>query len=183
MDRFIEEYNKEFAVEAREAVNAHVPFNQDREQLHRICASWSEKNLGKTLSFSQNRKRFEVLIKEEKIRYQYRQIFLVHYERENQYEILYPPTKRLGKYVSLPFQMAEIKQGKEVVRYEENSKTIDHRVDEIRKRELTQTDLMTEQNQKLIPFRENIKHPDTCEQIRCDIFAVSRGDKFAVVMW
>lgn len=147
IDRFIEEYNKEFAVEAREAVDAHVPFSQDKEQLHRICATWSEKNLGKTLSFSQNKKRFEVLIKEEKIRYQYRQVFLVHYERENQYEILYPPTKRLGKYVSLPFQIAEIKQGKEVVRYEENSKTIDHRVDEIRKRELTQTDLMTEQNQ------------------------------------
>lgn len=43
--------------------------------------------------------------------------------------------------------MAEIKQRKEVVRYEENSKTIDHRVDKIRKRELTQKDLMTEQNQ------------------------------------
>ena len=99
IDRFIDDYNEEFSVQAREITDAHIPFGQNREQLHRICASWSEKNLGKRLSFSQNNKRFEVLIKEEKMRYQYRQVFLVNYERENRYEILYPPTKRLGKLV------------------------------------------------------------------------------------
>ena len=114
--------------------------------MHRICASWSEKNLGKNLSFSQDRKRFEVLIKEEKMRYQYRQVFLVYYERENRYEILYPPTKRLGKYVSLPFQITDIKYGQEVIRYEETSKTIDYRVEEIKKRESTAEDFFAEQN-------------------------------------
>ncbi len=96
--------------------------------------------------FSQNNKRFEVLIKEEKMRYQYRQVFLVNYERENRYEILYPPTKRLGKYVSLPFQITDIKSGQEVVRYEETSKTIDYRINEIKKREPTAEYLFTEQN-------------------------------------
>ena len=151
IDRFIDDYNEEFSVQAREITDAHIPFGQNREQLHRICASWSEKNLGKRLSFSQNKKRFEVLIevliKEEKMRYQYRQVFLVYYERENQYEILYPPTKRLGKYVSLPFQITDIKSGQEVVRYEETSKTIDYRINEIRKREPTAESLFTEQNQ------------------------------------
>ena len=66
IDRFIDDYNEEFSVQAREITDAHIPFGQNREQLHRICASWSEKNLGKRLSFSQNKKRFEVLIKEEK---------------------------------------------------------------------------------------------------------------------
>ena len=98
-------------------------------------------------SFSQNKKRFEVLIKEEKMRYQYRQVFLVYYERENRYEILYQPTKRLGKYVSLPFQITDIKSGQEVVRYEETSKTIDYRINEIKKREPTAEYLFTEQNQ------------------------------------
>ena len=147
IDRFINDYNEEFSVQAREITDAHIPFGQNREQLHRICASWSEKNLGKRLSFSQNKKRFEVLIKEEKMRYQYRQVFLVYYERENRYEILYPPTKRLGKYVSLPFQMTDIKSGQEVVRYEETSKTIDYRINEIKKREPTAEYLFTEQNQ------------------------------------
>lgn len=147
IDRFIEQYNEEFSVQAREQTDAHVPFCQSREHLHRICASWSEKNLGKNLSFSQNKKRFEVLIKEEKMRYRYRQVFLVHYERENRYEILYPPTKRLGKYVSLPFQITDIKSGQEVIRYEETSKTIDYRIDEIKKRESTSEDLFAEQNQ------------------------------------
>ena len=147
IDRFIDDYNEEFSVQAREITDAHIPFGQNREQLHRICASWSEKNPGKRLSFSQNKKRFEVLIKEEKMRYQYRQVFLVYYERENQYEILYPPTKRLGKYVSLPFQITDIKSGQEVVRYEETSKTIDYRINEIRKREPTAESLFTEQNQ------------------------------------
>lgn len=146
IDRFIEQYNEEFSVQAREVTDAHVPFGQSREHLHRICASWSEKNLGKNLSFSQNKKRFEVLIKEEKMRYRYRQVFLVHYEREQQYEILYPPTKRLGKYVSLPFQITDIKSGQEVVRYEETSKTIDYRIEEI-KRESTAKDLFAKQNQ------------------------------------
>ena len=147
IDRFIDDYNEEFSVQAREITDAHIPFGQNREQLHRICASWSEKNLGKRLSFSQNKKRFEVLIKEEKMRYQYRQVFLVYYERENRYEILYPPTKRLGKYVSLPFQITDIKSGQEVVRYEETSKTIDYRINEIKKREPTAEYLFTEQNQ------------------------------------
>lgn len=147
IDRFIEQYNEEFSVQARELTDAHVPFAQSREHLHRICAGWSEKNLGKNLSFSQNRKRFEVLIKEEKMRYRYRQVFLVHYEREQKYEILYPPTKRPGKYVSLPFQMTDIKSGQEVVRYEETGKTIDYRIDEI-KRESTAKDLSTNQNRK-----------------------------------
>ena len=80
------------------------------------------------------------------MRYRYRQVFLVHYEREGVYEILYPPTKRLGKYVSLPFQITGIKSGQEVVRYEETSKTIDYRVDEIKKRESTAEDLFAEQN-------------------------------------
>ena len=66
INRFIDEYNEEFSVQAREITDAHIPFGQSSEQLHRICASWSEKNLGKNLSFSQNRKWFEVLIKEEK---------------------------------------------------------------------------------------------------------------------
>lgn len=147
IDRFIDDYNEEFSVQAREITDAHIPFGQNREQLHRICASWSEKNLGKRLSFSQNKKRFEVLFKEEKMRYQYRQVFLVYYERENRYEILYPPTKRLGKYVSLPFQITDIKSGQEVVRYEETSKTIDYRINEIKKREPTAEYLFTEQNQ------------------------------------
>ena len=147
IDRFIEQYNNEFSVQAREITDAHIPFGQSREHLHRICASWSEKNLGKNLSFSQNKKRFEVLIKEEKMRYRYRQVYLVHYERENRYEILYPPTKRLGKYVSLPFQITDIKSGQEVIRYEETSKTIDYRIDEIKKREPTAEDSFTEQNQ------------------------------------
>ena len=147
IDRFIEQYNEEFSVQAREQTDAHVPFCQSREHLHRICASWSEKNLGKNLSFSQNKKRFEVLIKEEKMRYRYRQVFLVHYERENRYEILYPPTKRLGKYASLPFQITDIKSGQEVIRYEETSKTIDYRIDEIKKRASTSEDLFAEQNQ------------------------------------
>ena len=81
------------------------------------------------------------------MRYQYRQVFLVHYERENRYEILYPPTKRLGKYGSLPFQITDIKSGQEVTRYEETSKTIDYRIDEIKKRESTSEDLFAEQNQ------------------------------------
>ena len=80
------------------------------------------------------------------MRYQYRQVFLVHYEKEGVYEILYPPTKRFGKYVSLPFQITDIKSGQEVIRYEEKSKTIDYRVDEIKKRELTAEDLFEEQN-------------------------------------
>ena len=147
IDRFIDQYNEEFSVQPREQTDAHVPFCQSREHLHRVCASWSEKNLGKNLSFSQNKKRFEVLIKEEKMRYRYRQVFLVHYERENRYEILYPPTKRLGKYVSLPFQITDIKSGQEVIRYEETSKTIDYRIDEIKKRESTSVDLFAEQSQ------------------------------------
>lgn len=85
--------------------------------------------------------------KEEKMRYQYQQVFLVYYESENRYEILYPPTKRLGKYVRLPFQITDIKSGQEVVRYEETSKTIDYRIDEIREREPTAESLFTEQNQ------------------------------------
>lgn len=51
IDRFIDDYNEEFSVQAREITDAHIPFGQNREQLHRICASWSEKNLGKRLSF------------------------------------------------------------------------------------------------------------------------------------
>lgn len=81
------------------------------------------------------------------MRYRYRQVYLVHYERENRYEILYPPTKRLGKYVSLPFQMTDIKSGQDEIRYEETSKTIDYRIDEIKNREPTAEDLFTEQNQ------------------------------------
>ena len=68
-------------------------------------------------------------------------------KRGNRYEILYPPTKRLGKYVSLPFQITDIKSGQVVIRYEETSKTIDNRIDEIKKREPTAEDLFTEQNQ------------------------------------
>ena len=85
-------------VQAREITDAHVYFGQTREQLHRIFASWSEKNLGKNLSFSQNRKRFELLIKEEKMRYWYRQVFLVYREKEKRYEITYPlPNQEIRK--------------------------------------------------------------------------------------
>ena len=142
IDRFIDEYNEEFSVQAREITDAHIPFGQNCEQLHRICASWSKKNLGKSLLLSQNKKSFEVLIKEEKMRYRYRQVFLVHCEREDLYEVLYPPTKRLGKYVSLPFQITDIKSAQEVIHYEETSKTIDYRIE----REPTAEDLFTDPN-------------------------------------
>lgn len=82
-----------------EQANAHIPFGQSREHLHRIRASWSEKNLWRNLSFSQNKKRFEVLIKEEKMRYRYPQILLVYYEKENRYEILYPLRKNQNTLV------------------------------------------------------------------------------------
>ena len=67
--------------------------------------------------------------------------------RENRYEILYPPTKRLGKYDGLPFQITDFKSGQEVVQYAETSKKIDHRVDEIKKRESIVEDLFEEQSQ------------------------------------
>lgn len=92
IDRFIDDYNEEFSVQAREITEAHIPFGQNREQLHQICASRGEKNLGKSLLFSQNKKRFEVLIQEGKMRNRFRQAFVVYYERENRYGILYPLT-------------------------------------------------------------------------------------------
>lgn len=76
------------------------------------------------------------------MRYRYRQVFLVHCEREDLYEVLYPPTKRLGKYVSLPFQITDIKSAQEVIHYEETSKTIDYRIE----REPTAEDLFTDPN-------------------------------------
>lgn len=57
------------------------------------------------------------------------------------------PTKRLEKYVSLPSQITDIKSEQEVFRYEETSKTIDYRIDEIKKRESIAEDLFAEQNQ------------------------------------
>ena len=83
MPTLINDYNEEFSVQAREITDAHLCFAQTREQLYQICTSQSEKNLGKNSSFSQNRKRFEVLMKEEKMRYRYRQVFLVYYKKED----------------------------------------------------------------------------------------------------
>ena len=56
---------------------------------------------------------------------------------------LYP----MGKLHFVLDTGTDIKSGQEVIRYEETSKTIDYRIDEIKKRESTSEDLFAEQSQ------------------------------------
>lgn len=129
IEEFINEFNEEFAVEPLNKEDAHVPLSKGigPEDIRRICSPWETRILSKQLTCSYKNLVLQIQAGS-KQSLRGKEVKIVEYDT-GELEVIY--AEKL-----LPFKATTRDQLKTYEPYKETSKTIDHRLDEIGRREL-----------------------------------------------
>lgn len=129
IEEFIHEFNEEFGIEPFDSKDAHVPLplTISSSDIERICTPWEKRVLSKQLTCSYNNLIIQI---QGGSRYQLqgKEVQIVDYG-DGRLEVIYE--EKL-----MPFKLTTRDQLVVYEPYEETSKTIDHRLDEISLREL-----------------------------------------------
>lgn len=129
IEEFIKEFNEEFAVKPLNDEDAHVPLPAGvvAEDIRRICSPWETRILSRQLTCSYKNLILQVQGGSRHV-LRGKEVKIVEYD-SGKLEVIYEDKL-------LPFKATTRDQIKTYEPYKETSKTIDHRLDEIERREL-----------------------------------------------
>lgn len=129
IEEFINEFNEEFAVKPFNEEDAHVPLPAGivEEDIRRICSPWERRILSKQLTCSYKNLILQIQGGSRHV-LRGKEVKIVEYD-SGELEVIYEDKL-------LSFKATTRDQIKTYEPYKETSKTIDHRLDEIERREL-----------------------------------------------
>lgn len=131
LPQFIADYNSRFSVEARSAEDAHSPVSDEQmPQIERICATWHERVMSKTLTVSFHNCILQV-VKAQGMKYELigQTVYVIEYPDNRPFELLYVSSN--GKQILLYFETRIKKTLEPAEPAEETSKTIDAKLDKL----------------------------------------------------
>lgn len=130
IDRLIEEFNEEFSVEPIDPSDAHIPLMLKKTRLRLLCAEWHERIISKTKTLSWDGKVIQLDTEYESLFLRGAKAIVVKYS-DGKIEVYIRTKRNTRELQKLHFRVFDHSQAFEVKEYEESSKTIDKRLEQI----------------------------------------------------